>query len=89
MVPSVRNAEAGQLHVLEQARCTKLFHSTEFTNASKQLQEKQSNLCLFEFTSLDELLDKPVAKHFPYLKKWNDSWKEPIIIAHSSGSTGN
>jgi hypothetical protein len=88
MVPSVRNAEAGQLHVLQQAKCINLFHAAEFTNASKQLQDKQPGLHLFELDSLDELLEKPSAKHFPYLKTWTNCWKEPVIIAHSSGSTG-
>lgn len=89
MVPSIRNAEAGQLHVLNDAKCTKLLHSSEFLANAKTLQEKKTDLDLeiLELGPLDELIDKP-ATHFPYTKVWANSWKEPVIIAHSSGSTG-
>ena len=87
MVPSVRNAEAGHLHVLKNAECTKLFHSAEFTKTASQLQSKKPELETFELGTLEELLSAP-PKHYPYHKQWATSWKEPIIIAHSSGSTG-
>ena len=87
MVPSVRNAEAGHLHVLKNAECTKLFHSAEFTKTASQLQSKKSELETFELASLEALLEAP-PKHYPYNKHWSSSWKEPVIIAHSSGSTG-
>jgi hypothetical protein len=87
MVPSVRNAEAGHLHVLENANCTKMFHSVEFEKTASHLKAKKSELQTFELASLDQLLDANAA-HFPYNKEWSTSWKEPVIIAHSSGSTG-
>jgi acyl-coenzyme A synthetase/AMP-(fatty) acid ligase len=87
MIPSVRNAEAGQLHVLKEATCTKLLHSSEFAGTAKLLQDKSAHLDIFQLPSLDELVDTP-ARYFPYVKKWESSWKDPVIIAHSSGSTG-
>jgi len=87
MVPSVRNAEAGQLHVLANAECTKLFHSREFAKTASGLQAKKPELETFELGPLDSLL-ATAPRHFPYMKQWETSWKEPVIIAHSSGSTG-
>lgn len=87
MVPSVRNAEAGQLHVLKEAECTKMIHSAGFSGTVEQLKEKKPDLQSLELASLEELIDTP-SKYYPYTKKWQDSWKDPVIIAHSSGSTG-
>jgi acyl-coenzyme A synthetase/AMP-(fatty) acid ligase len=88
MVPSVRNAEAGHLHVLENAHCTKLFHSIDFEKTANQLKCKKPELQTFQLASLNELLNAN-PEHYPYHKQWTTSWKEPVIIAHSSGSTGS
>ena len=87
MVPSVRNADAGHLHVLEEAKCTKLFHSSRFTEVANRLQSNRSELQVFEMLSLEELLNAN-SEYYPYQKTWESSWRDPVIIAHSSGSTG-
>ena len=87
MIPSVRNAEAGHLHVLENANCKKIFHSEEYAKLATSLQTKKIDLETFTVPALDPLIDA-TPKHFAYNKRWESSWKEPVIIAHSSGSTG-
>ena len=83
MIPSVRNAEAGHLHVLENANCKKIFHSEEYAKLATSLQTKKIDLETFTVPALDPLIDA-TPKHFAYNKRWESSWKEPVIIAHSS-----
>ena len=47
----------------------------------------KSGLLSFNVPSLDELLDKR-PEHYPYHKSWAEAWNDPILLTHTSGSTG-
>jgi hypothetical protein len=87
MVPSVRNSTSGHLHVLRESKCNKFFHSVVMESKINDLKENHENLQSFVLMSLDELLSTP-SKHYPYEKSWSEAWSDPILIAHTSGSTG-
>ncbi|OAA57976.1 Male sterility, NAD-binding protein [Niveomyces insectorum RCEF 264] len=88
MIPSVRNSLQQSLAVFEEASCNLLYYTPEMATVVRQLQDARPGLRIFEVPALDSLLSA-TSKHYPYDKKWADARTDPIIIAHSSGSTGN
>lgn len=52
-----------------------------------ELEEKVPNLRYFVLASLDDLLTTS-APHYPYSKSHADGVKDPVLICHTSGSTG-
>lgn len=90
MIPSVRNSQQQHLAVFSEASCRIVYYTPEMAAIVAQLKEAMPNLQAFEVPPLDSLLTAgATAKHYPYTKKWVDARTDPIIIAHSSGSTGN
>ncbi|CAK7213836.1 putative NRPS-like protein biosynthetic cluster [Sporothrix eucalyptigena] len=90
MIPSVRNSLQQHRAVFDEAQCTRVYYTPEMAPIVNQLKEEVPSLQAFEAPSLDDILNAGVsAAHYPYTKKWVDARTDPIIIAHSSGSTGN
>lgn len=87
LIPSVRNSESGNLSLLDEVNCSKLFHSSEFAAKINSLKERKLGAESWVLPALDELLTG-VTKHFPYEKTWSEARTDPILIAHTSGSTG-
>ena len=53
----------------------------------EELKQSKADLQAFEVPSLDELITAS-SKHYPYTKTWREARTDPILVAHSSGSTG-
>lgn len=87
MIPSVRNSTQQHVAVFNEANCSRVYYTPEMAPIVKQLQEKMPHLQAFEAPSLDDMLASS-SPPYPYNKKWEEAYKDPIIIAHSSGSTG-
>lgn len=88
MIPSIRNSLAQHLSVFEAAKCNKVFYTPEMKARIDELRHNRPGLQAFEVPSLDELITT-LPKQYPYTKKWSDARTDPILVAHSSGSTGN
>src|SRR5262245_53778993 len=88
MIPSVRNSESQHLSVFEAASCTRVLYTPNFSSKISDIQTIKSELRGFAVPELDELINSP-SKHYDYNKSWAEARTDPIIIAHSSGSTGN
>ncbi|KAK4998933.1 hypothetical protein LTR66_001923 [Elasticomyces elasticus] len=88
LVPSVRNSVSGNVSLMEQTQCMKFFFSRETAPNAQKLHEEMPNLESFEVPTLKEMLDGP-SKHYPYSKDWTKAKDEPVIICHTSGSTGS
>lgn len=87
MIPSVRNSFTQHLAVFEEAKCTRVLHTSNFDSVIGQIKEKQSALRSYSVPELDVLLHTP-SEHYEYNKTWAEAKNDPVVIAHSSGSTG-
>lgn len=87
MIPSVRNSESQHRSVFEAAQCIRAFYTPEFVSTIDKLKLVTPDLQSFVVLELDELIDVP-SQHYAYNRTWNDARTDPILIAHSSGSTG-
>lgn len=89
-LPSPRNAPTTNASLFEQTQCTKLCYSADspgIVASCGAVLKVAKALRSFEFLSLDKLLSvqcEPV----PYLGDFAQFRDEPIVILHSSGSTG-
>ena len=73
--------------LLEQTKCSKFVYSTEVSQKIHVLQTEKKNLQIFGVQSLDDMLME-YNKHYPYEVKFSDVRWDPVLILHSSGSTG-
>ncbi|MCJ1421898.1 hypothetical protein MMC32_008265 [Xylographa parallela] len=83
-----RNAAIQNQNLLERTQCTKLLYSSEMTRVVEPLQGICPQLTVIEVQTLDELLSK-CSRRFIFNKTFADAQKDPILVIHSSGSTGN
>lgn len=88
MIPSVRNSESQDLSVFEDAKCTRVYYTPNFTSKIEKLRALKHDLNIAEVPELDVLIGS-ASTHYVYDKMWADARTDPILIAHSSGSTGN
>ncbi|TAQ86650.1 hypothetical protein B7494_g5036 [Chlorociboria aeruginascens] len=84
---SPRNPTAVNTSLLEQTECSRLVYSVEVNPVAKSLKAALPELQCEEFPSLDELLAAP-ATEYGYDLTYEDVYNEPLLILHSSGSTG-
>ena len=87
MVPSVRNSLSMNLSLLKTTNCDKIFYSQELEQKVQELREERPSVIAIPMPSLDELLESS-PKHYPYIKHFEEVEDDPIIIVHTSGSTG-
>lgn len=88
LVPSVRNSLWMNLSLLEQTKCTKFLYSIEMSQKAYELQAEKKDLRALAVESLSAMTQKDT-KHYPYTKSFGDNCWDPVLILHSSGSTGN
>ncbi|KAJ5726313.1 NRPS-like enzyme [Penicillium malachiteum] len=88
-LPSPRNSVAANQSLLQKLDCTTLLTPMPhppFRAAILKALEGQSVKCL-DMPSLDTLLTNDYPD-FPYSKKYPDAVTDPLLIVHTSGSTG-
>lgn len=73
--------------MLDSAKCNKILHSYEFSTKIADLKKIRPDLQAYVVAELDDLLSSQ-AKHYAYDKSWAEARRDPILVAHSSGSTG-
>lgn len=84
LLPSPRNPSTTNLSLVEQSQCTKLVYVEETAAMAQILLEDRSS---FQLPSLEKLLfanPKPLG----YDLRFAEARDEPILMLHSSGSTG-
>lgn len=87
MVPSVRNSLSMNLSLLKRTNCNKIFYSQELAQKVQELREERPSIVAIPMPSLEELLESR-PHHYPYDKIFDEVENDPIIIVHTSGSTG-
>lgn len=88
-VPSPRNTAPTNASLMNKTGSTKVLYIQELSPLAKSLQAVQSDpSVLFEaIPSLNEMLDSS-PEHYPYHKAFDEARDDPIVVLHSSGSTG-
>ncbi|PSN65724.1 acetyl-CoA synthetase-like protein [Corynespora cassiicola Philippines] len=87
LFPSPRNPQATNLSLMEQTGCRKLLYAVEVSPVTKLLALLNKSLKIAEIPSFDEMVNsQPEA--FPYDYEFEKVKDDPVIILHSSGSTG-
>ena len=87
LLPSPRNPPTTNRSLLDQTACTKLVHAEEVIPVVDQLTAIHPELKLTQIASLDEILNKS-GRQYPYSKSFDEARNDPIVVLHSSGSTG-
>ena len=54
---------------------------------ARELQTQKKDLDIDEIPSLDDLIHGP-SKHYPYQEVFENVKRVPVLVLHSSGSTG-
>lgn len=86
---SQRNSEEQNASLIHQTGCRLFFHSIELTKAALRIQGETAvgALQLVAVPEFDEWV-KSYTTPFPYRKLFEDARYDPILVLHSSGSTG-
>lgn len=87
LVPSARNSLHGKISLLTACKCTKIFVTADMAKKIPDLEKNIPDLRNFILASLDELLSGS-SEHYPYDKSHAEGVKDPVLICHTSGSTG-
>lgn len=83
---SPRNSLEAQLNLFKQTGCHKLVTTSPGPPAIQQLADA-SGFPVFHVPSVDELFEQDHV-HYEYDKKYSENKAEPLVILHTSGSTG-
>lgn len=88
LLPSPRNALATNISLMEQTRSSKVVYVQEMEALFKGLVASKPELSSLMIGSLDELLNADEAPVVPYQPNFDEAVDDPIVVLHSSGSTG-
>ena len=75
------------ISLLEQTKSTKFLYGIELSDKVHDLQKQKKNLHTFTVQSLSDMLQEH-STHYPYEVEFSDVRWDPVLILHSSGSTG-
>jgi acyl-coenzyme A synthetase/AMP-(fatty) acid ligase len=72
---------------MEQTKSTKILFTDELAPLLKPLKDLVPSVRPEALPSLKEMLDSDPPR-YPYSKSFDEARNDPIVILHSSGSTG-
>ncbi|KAF1956304.1 acetyl-CoA synthetase-like protein [Byssothecium circinans] len=87
LLPSPRNPPATNASLMQQTSCKTVLHTSKVLPVVKLLDTASPNLHSHCIPPFQEMLDSSPAP-FPFTKSYSTHLHDPIIILHSSGSTG-
>ena len=89
LLPSSRNPTHQNVSLLKQTGCTKFFYSSEMAGLAQEVQRTMGGdlLDIIELATFDTWLDA-YKNPYPFTKSFEEARFDPILILHSSGSTG-
>ncbi|KAM0798210.1 hypothetical protein BDR22DRAFT_823561 [Usnea florida] len=88
LFPSPKNPAATNACLLQQTSCKTLFYSREMEEVVKSISTAaDQNLHCVAVPSFDEMIQAQ-SHDYPYMEKFEDVVDDPVVILHSSGSTG-
>jgi len=88
-LPSTRNADEAQLHLLKVTECSKFLFSEERGERVREIQGLCPGLEIYQVPSLKTTLgDESGLRHYPFTASYEELEDEIACIIHSSGTTG-
>lgn len=75
------------LSLLKQTDCTHFFYAPEMKPKAVELRKQMTNLAVEPLAPFDDWLAR-YTQPYLYDKGFEDSKWDPIVVLHSSGSTG-
>ncbi|KAL1852805.1 putative NRPS-like protein biosynthetic cluster [Diaporthe australafricana] len=87
LLTSTRNSAWMNASLLEQTHCRHFLHTSEVEALATPLLEHKKDLHLHMIETLEEMI-KEETQHYDYDKEYDAVKWDPILILHSSGSTG-
>ncbi|KAG8166123.1 hypothetical protein KVR01_004675 [Diaporthe batatas] len=87
LLPSPRNSAWMNASLLEQTQCRRFLYSEEVEELVMPLLEHKSDLLLSRTESFDDMI-RPDTPNFVWDKEYEAVKWDPVLILHSSGSTG-
>ncbi|KAI1505473.1 acetyl-CoA synthetase-like protein [Biscogniauxia marginata] len=87
LLPSLRNSAWMNASLLKQTDCSHVLYAPEVEALVNPLLKERPDLRIHKVLPLEELI-RSDAKHYPFDKEYEDAKWDPILILHSSGSTG-
>ncbi|KAL8935232.1 MAG: hypothetical protein Q9216_005528 [Gyalolechia sp. 2 TL-2023] len=89
LFPSPRNTMWINASLLEQTECNMFFASPEMMSKAQSQKEGRLQLRILQLSTLDEMLaEDGDSEHYPFDKAFVTARWDPIVVLHSSGSTG-
>ncbi|WYZ39099.1 hypothetical protein EsH8_III_001013 [Colletotrichum jinshuiense] len=84
---SPRNSYEGQMNLFEKTDCRIICFDSSFKDVIQPLlEERQMDAIMV--TSADSWLSDEEVPHFPYDKTFEEAKSDPVVVLHTSGSTG-
>ncbi|KAF2799626.1 acetyl-CoA synthetase-like protein [Melanomma pulvis-pyrius CBS 109.77] len=87
LLPSPRNPPLTNLSLMDQTSCSKILYTAEVTPVVHQLLKINNGMRCIEIPSFQEILSSD-PQPYPFSKAFGDAKNDPIVVLHSSGSTG-
>lgn len=84
---SPRNSIPAQKSLMEKTACKVLVTTESMPAAVEAIVEALPDLKILELPALDVLLYQQ-NPDYPYAKTWAEASNEPVVVIHTSGSTG-
>lgn len=75
------------ISLLEQTNCSIFLYGTEISQKIRGLQTQKKHIFFFAVPSLNDMIQEN-SIHYPYDVKFSEVRWDPVLILHSSGSTG-
>lgn len=88
LLPSARNSIQGNISLLHETKCSKVFYSADMATKVEEWKQGKPDVQLYPMESLKTLVSS-TAEHYAYDKTFADAIQDPILLCHTSGSTGN
>ena len=86
LLPSPRNSLEGQLNLFKVTDCKTLFTTKDY-KLPQGLAENTA-VPIIHAPSLKEMLVGDEPRKYPFTKSWEEAKSDPILVLHTSGSTG-
>ncbi|XXH01320.1 hypothetical protein Hte_007678 [Hypoxylon texense] len=88
LLPSPRNPPLTNLSLMSQTGSNKVLYASELVPLAKSLQSVATSVSIDPIPSFQEMLDSN-PEPYPYEKNFDEAKDDPIVVLHSSGSTGS
>lgn len=85
---SPRNTVEGQLNLFEKTNCNLIWFDSSFQGVVQPWLEGRKGMRAIMISSFDEWFSEDDAPPFPYNKTFEEAEWDPLLVMHTSGSTG-